>query len=291
LHFLYGDIIPKIVKYGKDLAVLLPDEIVKKLDLKPNTQVRVYEITPGTIAIEKFKPVNLTDEEIKLIKKILQIKFEERTPEKVISSLSQSEKDLLYSLTKRKVVHIYYGGKYSQNGVYHVPPSVFQQIVEKTGSEQKEQAQSDDAEKKSQIKSDQKTEIKEHKDERKKEVKEEKIELDEDNAPKILNKQGYLVLNSESEAREISEILADKIKKNQIIGIRGFDKKYYIVKNSFILKHQSKIKSILKHGPLSSEKIASELGMEQEAVNALLTILREEGEILEKRKGVFVLLE
>ena len=284
------------MKYGKDLAVLLPEDIIKKLDLKPNTPVRVYEITPGTIAIEKFKPVNLSEEEINLIKKVLQIKFEERTPEKVMSSLSQSEQEMLNSLTKRNVVQIYYGGKYSQSGVYHVPPSIFQQIIEKTQSmegktEQKPQIQIKEAERKTPSKAEARAEKKEQKEERKKEEKEEKAEADEGNALKLLNKQGYLVLNSESEARDMSEMLADKIKKNQITGIRGFDKKYYIVKNSFILKHQSKIKSVLKHGPLSSDKIAAELEMGQEAVNALLTVLREEGEILEKRKGVFMLLE
>ena len=257
--------------------------------------MRVYEITPGTIAIEKFRPVNLSDEEIKLIKKILQIKFEERTPEKVNSSLSQSEQEMLNSLTKRNVVQIYYGGKYSHSGVYHVPPSIFQQIIEKTQSievktEQKPQIQIKETERKVQSKAEVKAEKKEEED-RKKEEKEEKAEAEEESALKLLNKQGYLVLNSESEAKEMSELLADKIKKNQITGIRGFDKKYYIVKNSFILKHQSKIKSVLKHGPLSSDKIAAELEMDQEAINALLTVLREEGEILEKRKGVFMLLE
>ncbi|MEM4589962.1 MAG: hypothetical protein QXK21_01700 [Candidatus Micrarchaeia archaeon] len=217
--------------------------------------------------------------------KLLQIKFEERTPEVVRKTFSQEELKLLDELVKKHLVNIYYGGKYLKTGVYQVPNLVYRQLLEKRqeaakpkeGIEEKEQAQSKEEEKQN----------KESKE--KKEQKE--IKRDDMDPIKRLNKNGYLVLQSEADAREISKLLEDKIQKNQVTGIRGFDKKYYLVKNSFVLKFQSKIKSVLKSGPKQADKIADALGIEEEAAIALLTVLREEGEIIEKRKGTFSLID
>ena len=78
-----GGRISKIIKYGKDLAIIIPENLVRKLDLRPDTPIRIYEITAGTVAVEKVKLAPLSDSEAMLLQKLLQVKFEDRTPEKV----------------------------------------------------------------------------------------------------------------------------------------------------------------------------------------------------------------
>ena len=278
--YLKGEHISKIIKYGKDLAIIIPEDLVRKLDIRPDTPIRIYEITAGTVAIEKVKLAPLSDSEIALLQKMLQVKFEDRTPEKVDSTLSPSEKKVVGDLVKRHLLTIYYGGKYAKSGVYNVPNLVYRQITEKLKPEPKP-AQAVPALSLDRSKTVEK--------QIKKELKEDKKE--ETDPIKRLNKDGYIVLQSESDAKSISDLLSEKIKKNQVTGIRGFDKKYYIVKSSFVLKHQSKVKSVLKEGAKSAEKIAESLEIKPEATVALLTVLREEGDLIEKRKGTFALAD
>ncbi|MCX8202347.1 MAG: hypothetical protein N3G74_00885 [Candidatus Micrarchaeota archaeon] len=243
--------------------------------MNPDIPIRIYEITAGTIAIEKVKLAPISDEEAEILNKLLQIKFEERTPDAVKSSFSSEEMKRLEDLIRKHLVTVYYGGKYSQTGVYNIPNLVYRQLLDKKHKEMQQ-------------KSEQPVSVQRKEDKQKKDKKEAKKD---ENLVKKLNKDGYLVLQSESDARELSKSLSDKIEKNQVTGIRGFDKKYYLVKNSFVLKNQSKIKSFLNSGPKSAEQIAKELDIPQEAAIALLTVLREEGEIIEKRKGTFSLID
>ena len=275
-----GGHISKIIKYGKDLAIIIPEDLVKKLDIRPDTPIRIYEITAGTVAIEKVKLAPLSDSEVALLQKLLQVKFEDRTPEKVDSTLSPSEKKTVGDLVKRHLLTIYYGGKYAKSGVYNVPNLVYRQITERLKPEAK------------QVQAVPKIDLERSKTvekQIKKELKEEKRE--ETDPIKRLNKEGYIVLQSEADAKNISDVLSEKIKKNQVTGIRGFDKKYYIVKSSFVLKYQSKVKSVLKDGAKPADKIAEILEIRPEATVALLTVLREEGELIEKRKGTFALAD
>ncbi|MCS7109400.1 MAG: hypothetical protein NZ903_01225 [Candidatus Micrarchaeota archaeon] len=230
--------------------------------MNPNTPIRIYEITAGTLAIEKVNVAPLSDEETEILNKLLQIKFEERTPEAVKSVLSSEELKVLDELVRKHLVTLYYGGKYSEKGVYTIPNLVFRQISAKQPSSKTDTTNKGNR-------------------------NEEESVSDEEDLIKKFNKEGYLVLQSEKEAMDLSKVLSEKFDKNKITGIRGFDKKYYLVKNSYVLKYQSRIKSILKSGPKSAEKIASELGIQPEAAIAILTVLREEGEIIEKRKGLF----
>lgn len=272
------------MKYGKDFAVIIPEELVKKLDLTPNTPIRIYEITAGTIAIEKVKLAPISQEEAELINKLLQIKFEERTPDKVNPSLSEQERKLVDQLLKKHLLNIYYDKKYS-NGVYQIPNLVYRQLLEKSKQPVQQPVKGEvEAKREEKQPKKEKPEVREKKEEAKK-------ELSDTDLLKKFNKEGFLVLASEADAKEISRLLSDKIERNKVTGIRGFDKKYYLVKNSFVLKFQSKVKSALKSGPKSTKEIAESLDIPEQAAIALLTVLREEGELIEKRKGIFALVD
>ncbi len=106
----------------------------------------------------------------------------------------------------------------------------------------------------------------------------------------VLEKQGYLLLDTEGAARSLSELLKTKGRDSDVTGIRGFDKKYYILLNSFYGKYSDKTKSILQSGPKDFPTLCAELKLNSNACGAVLQIMREEGYIIEKRKGVFSLV-
>ena len=93
------------------------------------------------------------------------------------------------------------------------------------------------------------------------------------------------------DAKRLSDELASHVRKREIIGVRGFDKKYYIVRHSLVMRYAPKIKGILKQGGKQADKIAEEIGLDRQGTAALLTIMNDEGELIEKRKGTFALAD
>ena len=87
--------------------------------------IRVFEVTAGTVAFEKVRTTTLSEDDIIILKKLLQFKFEERTPERVDQAFTTTEKRKIIDLIRRHIVSIYYGGKYQKSGVYNVPTLVY----------------------------------------------------------------------------------------------------------------------------------------------------------------------
>ena len=75
-----------------------------------------------------------------------------------------------------------------------------------------------------------------------------------------------------------------------VIGTRGFDKKYYVVLSSFFAKESQKIIELLKNGEATLQEICQKLNFEEQKAKALLTLLLEKGEVIEKRKNLFQLV-
>ncbi|MFA4946228.1 MAG: hypothetical protein WC607_01660 [Candidatus Micrarchaeia archaeon] len=97
---------------------------------------------------------------------------------------------------------------------------------------------------------------------------------------------GYAVLNSEGEAKQLSDELEQFIKNGQVVGVRGFDKRFYVVSREFLERHSSAVLGALKE-PNTARVAAAQAKMAFDAFNAALVVLKEQGEIIEKKKGVF----
>ncbi|VVB73974.1 Uncharacterised protein [uncultured archaeon] len=260
------------------MAVTLPEEIVKRLDLREGLPIRVFEVTAGTVAFEKVKMTTLSEDDIIILKKLLQFKFEERTPERIDQAFTAPEKRRIADLIRRHLISIYYGGKYQKSGVYNVPTLVYRQYLQQTAqAESKPTAPAaiPHVEYKSQAAA-------------KPVAAASSARLTPIQA---LEKNGFLIMQSEADAKEFSDSYASRIRKKEIFGIRGFDKKYYIVKSSFVAKNESKVRAFLKDGAKSADKVAEALGVETQGAIALLTIMNEEGELIEKKRGTFALAD
>lgn len=259
----------RLIKLREGLAVIIPEELCKKLGLQQGQEVAVKESkfgifvnpTPSKAKPRAIPPTAFSQDETELINKLLSLKFAERTPTNVSRSLDFNENRVLSELIGKGAINLFKNPKYKE-GVYNISDKVYA-LLKKEGT--LEETTRGTGEKK---------------------------ETQEETDPiKRLEKQGYIVVENEGEARRLSDELAAKIKRKDITGIRGFDKKYYILKMSFFVKNQLRVKNSLKAGKKSVDQISSETGLDRQACIGILTVLNEEGDVIEKKRGIFALAE
>lgn len=104
--------------------------------------------------------------------------------------------------------------------------------------------------------------------------------------PKPKTSADYLILNSEAEARQLSKGIAQKIKSGEVIGVRGFDKRFYIVSRDYLNKTKSIIKEAVGSGA-ELKSIVSRSKLPLDACLALVMVLKEEGELIEKKSDFY----
>ncbi|MFH1222159.1 MAG: hypothetical protein V1492_03680, partial [Candidatus Micrarchaeota archaeon] len=187
------------------------------------------------------RPMQMPSEEEKnVIKKLLAIKFESRTPAYVSKALSARELEVLQEVEKKKYVNVFKGEKY-KGGVYNISDTVYGQLyATRTSQTQKSVG----------------------------------------NAPATstpatstapageLLKNGYAIV-SEREAVQLMDRYRDAVKRGEIKGIKGFDNNYYIVSSRFLDEASKKVLKALDKDRNAAD-IAKLAKMEENAVQAVL---------------------
>lgn len=196
----------------------------------------------------------LSGKEKEVVRKLLSIRFEKRTPAEVAKLLSKDEKELLDLLAKKKLVHVFHGGKYEKDGVYNVSDFAFNAVREPPANGGAAAPAP--------------------------------IAMPA-SSPEHLEKHGWMVLESDMEARGFGNAFPEKVKSGEVRGMRAFDRKYYFIKKSFAEEWERKVQLALGKGEKTAEELSSELGMAPEGCRALLFHLCESGEAMEKRRGKF----
>lgn len=105
-----------------------------------------------------------------------------------------------------------------------------------------------------------------------------------------LVKYGYVVIESEGVAREASAKLEAELKSGAVLGTRGFDRKYYVAVKAFYSEWGAKARKLLKEGDATVDAVSGKLGMSEVAARVEMELMREQGEIIEKKKGVYSLV-
>ncbi|MBI4399627.1 hypothetical protein HY570_02660 [Candidatus Micrarchaeota archaeon] len=270
----------KIIKVSNTLVLPLNFEAYKKLDLSEGEEVEFFELKPGIFIIAKKTKISqivkaevepelqkkaevpaeskdvkvndeITEEGINVLKKLNEYKFELRIPEKVNKELSDNERKILTGLIRKGYVTIYKGGKYSKTGVYNIPNKIYDKFYEL--------------------------------------IKKRKEPAAVLTPIESLQKLGHAVLENESVAKEISVQLEKRIRQGEILGVRGFDGKFYIVTRAHYLTNSEMIQGILRRGDKKTSEIAKSLSINETDCMALLKIMNEKGEIIEKRKDLYTL--
>ncbi len=101
-----------------------------------------------------------------------------------------------------------------------------------------------------------------------------------------LDRQGFLVLSTEDEAKAFSYRFESQIKTGDIKGVRGFDKKFYLASRAYTEAFADKLLIALKE-PKTSADLSAVIKQPLEGVLTLLYLLKEEGEVIEKKRGLF----
>ncbi|MBD3210951.1 hypothetical protein GF318_06250 [Candidatus Micrarchaeota archaeon] len=189
----------------------------------------------------------LSENDRQVLRKLLSIRFEKRTPAYVSKALSEQEKQILRDLERRGHVNVFRGKKY-RDGVYNINDKTYPLLKNRPPPSKPVQRNSDSF--------------------------------------TLLKTQGYVVIPDRREAYSLSQKLKQDLKTGSVIGIRGFDGKFYAVTKQFLEKAEKAIAAALKE-EMDISSIAETAKLNRDGCMAVLRIMAENGEVIEKKKGVF----
>ena len=192
--------------------------------------------------------------EKELLRKLLSIRFENRTPAEVGRAISKEEKLILESLMAKKAVQLFHGVKYEKEGVYNVSDFAFNSVREPSSQPSAPSGP---------------------------------MAPMSVSSVDHLDSFGWMVLENETDARGFGNAFSEKIKTGEVKGTRAFDMKYYFVKRAYFEEWEKKVQLSLSKSEKTTEEIAAAAGMPPDGCRAVLLHLCEEGEAMEKHRGKF----
>jgi bifunctional DNA-binding transcriptional regulator/antitoxin component of YhaV-PrlF toxin-antitoxin module len=281
------------------LIVNLPDELIKSMKLSEGQEVEFLRSDDGGyIVIKKDDsyregrdaaasaqqvarraPLTPSQVEIAVLKKIDTLRYQMRTVENVNKLLTQDEKAVMKSLLQKKFVNLF--NSKDGNRVYSISKDVYDNFLMRKKStpgaspapqlKAYQQPRGPSYVQRAQQPSAGYTPI---------------TEIDE---VATLEKEGYIVLQSESQAAAISSALEESIRKGHVLGTRAFNRKFYIVLRSFMEKNGPQLIKLIGSGTSKTADLSAKTGIDEEGIRAILYLLSESGEVSEKRKDAFTL--
>ncbi|MFH1306894.1 MAG: hypothetical protein ABIH83_04550 [Candidatus Micrarchaeota archaeon] len=254
---------------GAELAVLGEGVF---LVLPKSRKEKMFELKKQTPDFQVEK-----GEEEALLSKLSRIRFEERIPESVHSSLTRPELGILKNLLREKIVIIFKSKKYPK-GVYNISNKAFYSSSRKASPPSRPQG----ADRRGEGVSDGGSGNIGGGDDENKSKKALAI-----NTYEHLENLGYMVLSNEYEAREMMPKIKEKLKGDDVKGVRGFDKNFYILRKSFLREYEKPVFALLDANICTASQMSKNLNLNPEAVTVLLMIMADEGLAIEKRKGIW----
>ena len=284
----------RVYKQNNKLAVYLSREVVEKLGLHEDDEVDFFGLGGETFIFakksdiakilasgkegnssireakdttQKFrKEIMLSQEEINVLKKMDELRYNERTRENVNRRLNQDEREILQELEEKKVVNLFSKGN---SELYSISNDIYNKFLMR--KQQKQEKALEKVEKRE-----------------RNEISNLISNIDDDNV-RALEKDGFVVLGSESEASLLSTKLEESIRRGFVLGTRAFNKKYYIALRSFIEKNGPKLVAKMREGKTRIEDLSRDAGISEEGARAVLYFLAESGEVSEKKRDSFYL--
>ncbi|MDE1855318.1 MAG: hypothetical protein KGH57_03315 [Candidatus Micrarchaeota archaeon] len=253
--------------------VYLPDDVIKQFGLKEEDEVQFLKYNDSSFLFAKktstadsFKPLNLTLGEINVLKKLDTLRYADRTSANVAKLLNDQEKKTLQGLVDKRAVYLS-----KAKGSYGIVAAVYDKFLmrKKPGSVPQQPKKIVEAPPKPV-------------------PPQPKIEKNENVIR--LETDGYIVLPTESEASSLSLALEDSIRSGKVLGIRAFNKKFYIVLRAFFDKNSGKVIKELKEGPKKVDELVKSTSLSEDGIRAMLYLLSEQGDVSERRKDVFTLI-
>ena len=116
-------------------------------------------------------------------------------------------------------------------------------------------------------------------------------QLPKTNYRQALLAKGFLVLENEDQAKGASIEMEKDIKTGEVRGVRSFDKKFYLSTKQFLETNGPNLEKILAKQDANASDVAKEAKLTTEATLTVLYLLKEEGELIEKKRGFFSLVK
>ncbi|MBI5227616.1 hypothetical protein HY988_03450 [Candidatus Micrarchaeota archaeon] len=215
----------------------------------------------------------ITDPERLVLRKLLDIRFQDRIPPNVNKLFNDSEKKILKDLEGKKFIRVFKSAKY-KDGVYNIDDGIYPVIMQnaQSGSVTKPNQNMQQNIRSSSVPSSSHPSS--------------LPAIDPSDPFTLLRSQGFIVLADKNAARLLSDRLSQQVKTGEFVGIKGFDNKFYMVSRDYFNRVQSVISNVLKED-MSASSIATIAKIDPEGCTAVLRLMAENGDILEKRKGLF----
>lgn len=102
-----------------------------------------------------------------------------------------------------------------------------------------------------------------------------------------LVQEQFLSLSDVEEVRKISYVTRQDINSGEILGIRGFDKNYYIFKKVLFDKMKDMLLGLMDKEPMDIEDILDKVQYPKEQILGIIEILKEQSDLIEVKKGIF----
>jgi hypothetical protein len=306
----------KIYKSTKGkLIVYLPFDVVDGLSLKEDDEVDFFRMNEKSFILAKKSDITnmimgkpqvqvqpkaaaqqlsqmqqsrssqqMPDENIAVLKKIDTLRYENRTPENVSKLLNEQEKRILQRLVADKSVSIF---KKNSKETYSISKDIYDRFLmrKKPGAP----AQMAPMPKAAPVTAAQKSApaVPRY-------VSTPRFTPPAGadlNDPEVLSleKNGFLVLQTEAEAGRVSLTLENSIRHGQILGTRAFNKKFYIVRRSYFDKNSGNILKKLRDKSYKVAELAQDLSIDEDGARAILYLLSENGDVSEKKRDTFTI--
>ncbi|MEM3364421.1 MAG: hypothetical protein QXS93_02850 [Candidatus Micrarchaeia archaeon] len=292
---------------GEDVYIITLEKGMLAVIRKSSFREHLKEKVRSSLGLSKMPPVELNADDIALLKKITSVKFEERIPENVLRMLSEDEMETLKSLVDRGVLSVYKGGKYQAKGVYTISKDIYKfvrQLIQDKEQQEKEEkiggeyVQKDAEDGKVSAPAAKASHVLRNQPAQKPSLS--AVSASEPQVPdykqvgdaiKALEKEGILVIANDELARSISMTLQEKIKKGAVMGMKGFDGKYYIMTSKKYAEAESLIRTYLMENRRATlSELSKSLGLAESVCKGVLNFLLENGDVIEKSRGKYELV-
>jgi len=119
----------------------------------------------------------------------------------------------------------------------------------------------------------------------------EKKDFDFNSEAKTIEANGFEIMANENQARNFCEDFSAEIKEGQIRGIKGFDGYFYAIHLDVLEELKPKILAHLKEKTVSAKELSEKTSLPMDLIRGTIEFLKEDGEVIEKRKGIYQRIE
>ena len=287
---------PKVYKINNKLAIYIPNEVISALGIIDGEEVDFLKYKDKYFIFAKKSDIadsilskqettrptakasegkQISPAELAILKKLDTLRYNQRTKSRVNEMLDSDEKATLQSLLKKRYISLFKKGS-DPEPLYGIEKEIYDAFLMRKNVQAQKGKPVPQANP----------------------LQASRTKFDYaasspvgsaagSEAIEMLQKRGFIVLSSETEAANVSAALEDSIHHGLILGTRAFNKKFYVVTRGYITKNTSALLNIIKQKSMNVKDIAKETNLDEDGVRAILYILAENGEATELRKDIF----